>query len=94
MMVTRVGQEILKGKHLREGGVALTDWRHFTTSLLRHDIGYFRGLCNRDQPGLYDSTGKSGRGLNFHRGTLTPLWLCTMRVVAKILFPNDLTTTR
>jgi hypothetical protein len=48
IMVTLVGQEILKGKHLREGGVSPHDWLHFVISLLCHDIGYVRGVCQED----------------------------------------------
>ena len=53
IMVTLVGQEILKGKHLREGGVSPRDWMHFILSLLCHDIGYVRGVCRGDRPGVY-----------------------------------------
>ncbi len=53
MGVTLVGQEILKGKHLREGGVSPQDWLHFTISLLCHDIGYVRGICQHDRGGRY-----------------------------------------
>ncbi len=51
--VTLMGQEIIKGKHLREGGVAPRDWLHFIISLLCHDIGYIRGICRNDQDGQY-----------------------------------------
>ena len=51
IMVTQVGQEILKGRHLRYGGVTPTDWLFFVVSLLCHDIGYVRGICQRDQEG-------------------------------------------
>jgi hypothetical protein len=53
IMVTLVGQEILKGKQLSEGGVSPRDWLHFTVSLLCHDIGYVRGVCRGDSPGSY-----------------------------------------
>ncbi len=53
LMVTLVGQEILKGKHLREGGVQPRDWLHFVLSLLCHDIGYVRGVCRHDRDGVY-----------------------------------------
>ena len=53
MMVTLVGQEILRGKHIREGGVSPRDWLHFISSLLCHDIGYVRGVCSRDGNGRY-----------------------------------------
>ena len=53
VMVTLVGQEILRGKHLREGGVSPRDWLHVVISLLCHDIGYVRGVCPGDGPGGY-----------------------------------------
>ena len=46
ILVTEVGQEILRGKHLSEGGVSPQDWLHFVISLLCHDIGYVRGVCS------------------------------------------------
>ncbi len=51
--VTLVGQEILKGKHLREGGVSPRDWLQFTVALLCHDIGYVRGVCRHDRDGHF-----------------------------------------
>ena len=48
MMVTLVGQEILRGKHLRDGRISAADWTHFIVSLLCHDIGYVRGICPGD----------------------------------------------
>jgi len=53
IMVTLVGQEILRGKHTREGGVTPRDWLHFMISLLCHDIGYVRGVCRGDREGHY-----------------------------------------
>src|SRR5262249_36602064 len=44
IMVTLVGQEILRGKHISEGGVTPRDWPQFIISLLCHDIGYVRGV--------------------------------------------------
>lgn len=52
IMVTQVGQSILKGKHLCEGGVTPQDWLHFTVALLCHDIGYVRGICRADRGSL------------------------------------------
>jgi hypothetical protein len=51
MMVTLVGQQIIRGRLLSE---ALTpeDWLHYTCALLVHDIGYVRGACKGD--GEYD----------------------------------------
>ena len=50
VLVTIVGQQILKGKQLRDGGVQPLDWLHFIFSLLAHDIGYVRGICRGDTP--------------------------------------------
>ena len=52
ILVTEVGQEILRGKHIREGGVSASDWFHFTISLICHDIGYVRGVCQGDHKGV------------------------------------------
>lgn len=49
IFVTLVGQEILRGKHIREGGVTAEDWLHGIISLLCHDIGYVKGVCRQDQ---------------------------------------------
>ena len=49
ILVTLVGQEILRGKHLREGGVSSEDWLHFIISLVCHDIGYVKGVCRGEQ---------------------------------------------
>lgn len=48
IMVTLVGQEILRSKHISEGGVRPREWLHFMVSLLCHDIGYVRGVCGGD----------------------------------------------
>lgn len=53
IMVTLVGQEILRGKHISEGGVRPREWLHFMVSLLCHDIGYVRGVCAGDGDGRY-----------------------------------------
>lgn len=75
IMVTLVGQEILKGKHLREGGVMPRDWLHFLISLLCHDIGYVRGVCQDDQGDTY-TTGLDGQQVTLPAGAtdaaLTP----------------------
>lgn len=53
ILVTMVGQAILKGKHISQGGVAPKDWLHVVMALLCHDIGYVRGVCRADQHGEY-----------------------------------------
>ncbi|MBD2255869.1 Npun_R2479 family HD domain-containing metalloprotein [Nostoc parmelioides] len=77
VLVTLVGQEILRGKHIREGGVSSEDWLHFIISLVCHDIGYVKGVCRQDQEhaGLY-ATGDNGRMISLSPGasdaSLTP----------------------
>jgi len=75
MMVTLVGQDILIGKHLRHGGVGPRDWLHFIISLLCHDIGYVRGVCQDDKLGSY-MTGIKEERITLPRGStdasLTP----------------------
>ncbi len=67
IMVTLVGQEILRGKHLQEGGVMPEDWMHMLLALLFHDIGFIRGICRADQPGEY-ATGVGERTIKIAGG--------------------------
>jgi hypothetical protein len=53
IQVTLVGQEILRGRHIRVGGINPREWLHFIVSLLCHDIGYVRGICRGDADGRY-----------------------------------------
>lgn len=53
IMVADVGKEILKGKHILEGGISPFDWLHFIVATLCHDIGYIRGICPGDGDGKY-----------------------------------------
>ncbi len=77
ILVTLVGQEILRGKHIREGGVSCEDWLHFIISVACHDIGYVKGVCRQDQEleRLY-ATGKDGEMVHVPAGStdaaLTP----------------------
>ncbi|NEP79938.1 MAG: metal-dependent phosphohydrolase [Okeania sp. SIO3C4] len=75
ILVTLVGQEILRGKHIREGGVACEDWLHYIISLVCHDIGYVKGVCRKDKKGWY-ATGKGDEMVNLPLGctdaSLTP----------------------
>jgi hypothetical protein len=77
ILVTLVGQEILRGKHIREGGVSCEDWLHYIISLLCHDIGYVKGVCRHDidSERLY-ATGKDGMRVSIPFGatdaSLTP----------------------
>lgn len=75
ILVTLVGQEILRGKHIREGGVSCEDWLHFIISLVCHDIGYVKGVCRSDRDGWY-ATGKDTEMVHLSPGSsdagLTP----------------------
>jgi hypothetical protein len=75
VLVTLVGQEILRGRHIREGGVSADDWLHVTIALLCHDIGYVRGVCRSDK-GQHAATGKDGGTITLPDGAtdaaLTP----------------------
>ncbi len=75
ILVTLVGQEILRGRHIREGGVSPEDWLHFMISLVCHDIGYVRGVCRSDE-GNQCATGQGDRRVTLPPGatdaSLTP----------------------
>jgi hypothetical protein len=53
ILVTLAGQEILRGKQIRERSVKPRDWVTTTVALLCHDIGYVRGICAGDSQGKY-----------------------------------------
>src|SRR4051794_7699761 len=62
ILVTLVGQEILRGKHMREGGISPEDWLLYIISLLCHDIGFVRGVCRLDRRDLGQyATGRDGQ---------------------------------
>lgn len=77
MLVALVGQEILRGRHIREGGVTPDDWLHFIIALVCHDIGYVKGVCRQDRESerLY-ATGHKGEMVHLPPGAtdaaLTP----------------------
>ncbi len=51
ILVSSVGQEILRGKQLQTATVTCEAWLHFIVALLCHDIGYVQGVCQQDQRG-------------------------------------------
>lgn len=63
LMVTLVGQSILRGQMLVQS-VSADDWLHFTVALLCHDIGYLRGICPGDT--------EQGFVINEQGGTVRP----------------------
>ncbi|MEL6764718.1 MAG: metal-dependent phosphohydrolase, partial [Cyanobacteria bacterium J06607_6] len=69
VFVTLVGQQILRGKHIREGRVSCEDWLHFTISLVCHDIGYVKGVCRQDVMSLrIYATGQQDDTVQFPEG--------------------------
>jgi len=48
IMVTSVGQEIIRGKHLFEGGFSAEDGLNYLLALLCHDVGFVKGACKKD----------------------------------------------
>lgn len=85
--VTLVGQEILRGKHMSEGGVSPSDWLHFAISLLCHDIGYVRGVC-RDDRGRCCTTGQTGEMVTLPPGA-TDAFLAPYHVDRGALFVRE-----
>jgi hypothetical protein len=75
ILVTLVGQEMLRGKQIREGRVTPRDWLHFVISLVCHDIGYVNGVCRDDRDGVC-ATGRAGETITLPPGatdaSLTP----------------------
>lgn len=65
-MVTLVGQDILRGRHLR-CGLQPEDWLHFMLALLTHDIGYVRGICRGDDADSFVAD-EAGTRLPWPRG--------------------------
>ncbi len=51
--VVSVGLEIIRGRHIKKGGVSPSDWLNYVVALGCHDIGYVRGVCLDDTEGRY-----------------------------------------
>lgn len=94
ILVTLVGQSILQGKHLREGGITPRDWLHYTLALLCHDIGYVKGVCSQDdiQANLY-ATGVNGELVTIPPGgtdaLLTPYHVNRSKLFFRERFGNQ-----
>jgi len=89
IMVTSVGQQILIGRHIKEGGVSPHDWLHFIISLLCHDIGYVRGICRADRDPEY-VTSLSGQTVRLTEGAtdaaLTPYHVARSKLFVRERF--------
>ena len=49
LLVTDVGQTILRGRLISQGDVSAEQWLHAVIAMLFHDIGYVRGLLREDE---------------------------------------------
>ncbi len=91
IMVTLVGQEILRGRHISDGGVTPRDWLHFIVSLLCHDIGYVRGICRGDGNGQY-VTNMKGDTVTISEGStdaaMTPYHVARSKLFVRERFGN------
>jgi hypothetical protein len=91
IMVTLVGQEILRGRHISVGGVTPRDWLHFIISLLCHDIGYVRGICQGDGNGLY-VTNLAGERTSLPKGStdaaMTPYHVARSKLFVRQRFSH------
>jgi hypothetical protein len=87
VMVTLVGQEILRGRHISVGGISPRDWLAFIVSLLCHDIGYVRGICQGDENGRYVSN-LAGDRVAVPEGA-TDAWLTPYHVARSKLFVRE-----
>jgi hypothetical protein len=91
ILVASVGQEVLRGKHIVEGGVTPQDWLNFVVSLLCHDIGYVRGVCRGDKDPEF-VTGESGETVTLKRGatdaSLTPYHVSRSKLFVRERFEN------
>ncbi|MCF7763777.1 MAG: metal-dependent phosphohydrolase [Verrucomicrobia bacterium] len=67
IQVTLAAQQILRGKHLLEGGVQPKDWLHVITAALCHDIGFVKGICRGDSTDAV-ATGVAGERVPFPIG--------------------------
>ena len=64
IMVTSVGQEIIRGKHLFEGGFSAENGLNYLLALLCHDVGFVKGACKKDD--LEKSLFDNGEGEMIH----------------------------
>jgi hypothetical protein len=91
IMVTEVGQAVLRGKHVVEGGVSPRTWLNFVISLLCHDIGYVRGVCRGDSDPHY-IVDESGATVTLPRGatdaSMTPYHVNRAQIFVRERFAN------
>lgn len=92
IMVTAVGREIIRGKHLFEGGFSPEDGLNYLLALLCHDVGFVKGALKKDDlaKGLFDD-GEGGMVEIPDSGTcalLQPYHVSRGKVFARERFDN------
>ena len=92
IMVTSVGQEIIRGKLLFEGGFSAQDGLNYILALLCHDVGFVKGACKKDdlKKGLFDD-GEGGMVELSENGTcslLQPYHVCRSKLFVRERFDN------
>lgn len=75
IMVSMVGLEIIRGKHLHEGYVSPEDGLNYLLAVLCHDVGYVKGACVKDEQDRFDD-GKGGMIEVSETGTCALLTRC------------------
>lgn len=88
--VVSVGLEIIRGRHIRKGGVTPNDWLNYVVALGCHDIGYVRGVCLDDTEGRY-ATGVDGEFIELSGITdasLTPYHVNRGKLFVRQRFSN------
>jgi hypothetical protein len=93
IMVTLAGQAILKGKQLADGAISPRDWLHFTLACLFHDLGYVKGVCKQDGPGIC-ATGVDNETVEWHADytdvALTPYHVDRSKLFVRERFAGSL----
>ena len=87
ILVTDVGQTILRGGLISQGDVSPHEWVHAVVAMLFHDIGYRRGLLKGDRDGSY-ITDEEGNRVKPPQGA-TDAYLMPYHVTRGCLFMHE-----
>jgi hypothetical protein len=87
ILVTDVGQTILRGRLISQGDVSPHEWVHAVVAMLFHDIGYRRGLLKGDRDGSY-ITDEEGNRVKPPQGA-TDAYLMPYHVTRGCLFMHE-----
>lgn len=91
IVVTQVGQDIMRGRIIRDGNVGPSDWLHFVASLLCFATGFVRGVCPGDA-GRTCVIGPDGRAVELPStvsdGALWPYFADRSKIFVQHYFAN------